>query len=219
MVSRACRWRPPARVPELRDEPFASVSSAGRARRLHAWVLAWVGAALLQAMPVGAQTASGSSPGEEGPQWPVRKPGLWQLTLQTTGAGPQVARHCIDARTDRAMQQMAEGTDAQTCSSRSYRREGDRYLGESECRFGNSVARVRSSVEGDFARSYRGEIDSRIEPPTAGLNQVKVTLSARWLGACPAGWKPGDMDVPGMGRVNIADVQAARRLSAPSAGR
>lgn len=219
MPSRACRWRPPARVPEVRDGPFASGPGACRARRLHAGIIALVCMALLQSTGVGAQTASGSSLTDDGPQWPVRKPGLWQLTLQTAGAGPQVARHCIDARTDRAMQQMAEGTDAQTCSSRNYRRDGDRFLGESECRFGTSVARVRSSVEGDFTRSYRGEIDSRIEPPTAGLNQMKVTLSARWLGACPAGWKPGDMDVPGMGRVNIADVQAARRLSAPSAGR
>ncbi len=181
-----------------------------RGRRIAGAALAWV---LWWALPVAAQTLSDASPADEGPQWPTRRAGLWQISLQTQGVAPQVVRHCIDARTDRLMQQLAEGTDATTCSRRTYRREGDRFIGESECRFGTSTALIRSSVAGDFARSYKGEVDSRIEPPTAGLNQYKVSLTARWLSACPAGWKPGDMDVPGMGRVNIAEVQAARKLS------
>jgi hypothetical protein len=175
---------------------------------------------LLCAVPAAAQTTFGTartdtSLTDAGPQWPVRRSGLWQITLQTQGVAPQLVRHCIDPRTDRVMQHMAEGTDATTCSRRTYRREGDRYVGESECRFGTSTALIRSSVAGDFARSYKGEVESRIEPPTAGLNQFKVSLQARWLSACPAGWKPGDMDVPGMGRVNIAEVQAARKLISP----
>jgi hypothetical protein len=167
-------------------------------------------------MPVAclSQTLPGATLAEDTAQWPVRKAGLWQVTLQTPGVAPQVVRHCIDARTDRLMQQLTEGTDAVTCARRTYRRDGERFIGESECRFGTSTAVIRSNVEGDFSRSYKGEVDSRIEPPTAGMNQYKVSLNARWLSACPAGWKAGDMDVPGMGRVNIADVQSARRLSA-----
>jgi hypothetical protein len=171
-------------------------------------------AGLLMSASCLAQTFPGVSLAEDTTQWPVRKSGLWQLTLQTPGVAPQIVRHCIDARTDRLMQQLTEGTDAVTCAQRTYRREGERFIGESECRFGTSTAVIRSSVTGDFSRSYKGEVDSRIEPPTAGMNQYKVSLNARWLSACPAGWKAGDMDVPGMGRVNIADVQSARRLSA-----
>lgn len=174
---------------------------------------------VLHALPVAAQTLPGSSLSADTPQWPTRRPGLWQITLQTPGVAPQVVRHCVDARTDRPMQQLTEGTDATTCSRRTYFREGERYLGESECRFGTSTALIRSSVQGDFARSYKGEVDSRIEPPTAGINQYKVSLQARWLSACPVGWKPGDMDVPGMGRVNLAEVQSARRLSAVPAAK
>lgn len=173
----------------------------------------------LCAMPACAQPAPGTSLTDNLPQWPARRPGLWQITLQSAGVAPQVVRHCVDARTDRLMQQLTEGTDANTCSRRTYSREGERYLGESECRFGTSTALIRSSVQGDFSRSYKGEVENRIEPPTAGINQYKVSLSARWLSACPAGWKPGDMDVPGMGRVNLAEVQAARRLSAAPAAK
>jgi hypothetical protein len=28
-------------------------------------------------------------------------------------------------------------------------------------------------------------------------------------GACPAGWKPGDMEMPGMGRVNINEMMSS----------
>ncbi len=38
-------------------------------------------------------------------------------------------------------------------------------------------------------------------------------MSARWVGACPSGWKPGDMEMAGMGRVNVNEMMsvAAKR--------
>lgn len=140
---------------------------------------------------------------------PVRRPGLWQITMQIAGAQPQSVRHCVDARTDLPMQLLGHD-DARACSRRTMHREGDRYLGEFECTLGASTTRTRTSFEGDFKTTYRGQIDSRVDPPVAGVTQSRVTLTARWSGACPAGWKPGDMDVAGMGRVNIADMQSMR---------
>lgn len=149
-------------------------------------------------------------------EMPARRAGLWQLTLQVSGAPAQQVRQCIDARTDRQMQYFNQGTDTQACARNEWRQEGDRFIGESECRFGSSISTTRSVFQGDFSKTYKGEIESRIEPPLAGMSQTRVSLSARWLGNCPAGWKPGDLEMPGgMGRMNVNDFPAGRAAKPP----
>lgn len=145
---------------------------------------------------------------------PSRRPGLWEVTMQTTNAPSQTVRQCIDEKTDAQMQRFAQGVDMKNCSRNSWHRDGDRYLGEAECRFGASTVTSRSVFSGDFARSYRGEVDSRYVPPMAGVAQAKVTIVARWAGACPAGWKGGDMELPGMGRMNVSELMAGRAAKA-----
>lgn len=56
----------------------------------------------------------------------------------------------------------------------------------------------------------------KYSPPMAGVSQSKVTMQAKWTGACPAGWKPGDMEMPGgMGRVNVNEMMSAGGMRAP----
>ena len=143
-------------------------------------------------------------------QMPVRKPGLWEITMQTTNAPSQALRQCIDEKTDQQLQRFGQGLGQQQCSRNVFRKDGERYVGESECRVGASVATTRAVFAGDFDRAYRGEIDARYVPPVAGVGQSKVTIVARWAGACPSGWKPGDMEMPGMGRMNVNELAAGR---------
>lgn len=152
-------------------------------------------------------TAGGTGFAQE---MPSRKPGLWEITMQITSTPSQGVKHCIDEKTDRQMQSLGQSLDKNACTKNSWRRDGDRYLGESECKIGASVAITRSVFAGDFDKAYRGEVDSRFEPPMAGVSQNKVTITARWAGACPAGWKPGDMQMPGMGRMNVSELMSAR---------
>jgi hypothetical protein len=140
---------------------------------------------------------------------PARKPGLWEITMQVTNAPSQTMRQCIDARTDQQMQRFGQGVSQAQCSRNTLQRDGERWIGESECKLGSSTMTSRSVFAGDFGKAYRGEIESRYVPPMAGVSQSKVTVSARWAGACPAGWKPGDMEVPNMGRVNVGELMSA----------
>lgn len=140
---------------------------------------------------------------------PARKPGLWEITMQVTNAPSQTMRQCIDARTDPQMQRFGQGMSQAQCTRNTIQRDGDRWIGESECRLGSSTMTSRSVFAGDFGKAYRGEIESRYVPPVAGVSQSKVTVTARWAGACPAGWKPGDMEVPNMGRVNVSELMSA----------
>ena len=141
---------------------------------------------------------------------PARKPGLWEMTMQTTNAPSRTVRQCIDAKTDEQMQRFGQGTAGEQCTRNTFRKDGDRYVGESECRLGQTVATTRAVFAGDFGRAYGGEIESRYAPPLGGVAQSKVMITARWAGACPAGWKPGDMELPGMGRMNVNELAAGR---------
>jgi hypothetical protein len=141
---------------------------------------------------------------------PARKPGLWEITMQVTNAPSQTMRQCVDARTDAQMQRFGKGLGREQCTRESMRRDGDRYLGESECTVGASTMTSRSVFAGNFAKAYRGEVESRYVPPIAGVSQSKLTVNARWIGACPAGWQPGDIQVPNMGRVNVSELMAPR---------
>lgn len=176
--------RAPVRVPPARVGTVAAAAAA-------ASVLLALGSAHAQEMP-------------------TRKPGLWEMSMQTTNAPSQTVRQCIDAKTDQQMMRAGQGLSAQQCTRNVFRRDGERYVGESECRVGRSVATTRAVFAGDFDRSYRGEIDARYAPPLGGVSQSKVTIVARWIGACPAGWKPGDMEMPGMGRMNVNELMAGR---------
>ena len=143
-------------------------------------------------------------------EFPPRKPGLWELTMQTTNMPSQSIRQCIDERTDAQLQRMGQGMGDQQCTKNTFRKDGDKYVGESECKVGASVATSRAVFGGDFDKAYRGEIDVRYAPAVAGVSQTRMTISARWASACPAGWKPGDMEMPGMGRMNVNELMAGR---------
>jgi hypothetical protein len=166
----------------------------------------------LSGLGIALALAAGTAGAQDMPQ---RRPGLWELTMQTAGAPSQTIRQCIDEKTDAQMMRFGQGVGARQCSRNVYRKEGDRYVGESECRIGGTTAITRATFGGDFQKSYRGEIDARYTPPMGGVGQSRVTVSARWVGACPAGWKPGDMEMPGMGRMNVDELAAGRAAKPP----
>jgi hypothetical protein len=147
---------------------------------------------------------------------PSRKPGLWEITMQVTNSPSQTMRQCIDEKTDQQMQRFGQGMSQQQCSKNVLKRDGDKFVGESECKVGTSVASSRSVFAGDFDKTYRGEIETRYTPAMAGIAQSKVTLSAKWAGTCPTGWKPGDMEMAGMGRMNVNELMTNR---APTKGK
>lgn len=142
---------------------------------------------------------------------PKRKPGLWEIKMTTSmgPGGPSVSQHCIDAKTDDLMQQRAQGMDKKACSKNSVRREGDKMIAESVCKFGETTATTKVVFSGDYSSQYRGDIHSTYSPPMMGTKESRSTLEAKWLGACKAGQKPGDVIMPGMpggGKFNMDEM-------------
>ena len=192
--------------------PLAPAGPPGRAARrglrYSADTLTDPGAPMAIVRPVVLAAALAAAPAVVAAQdLPSRKPGLWEVTMQVTNAPSQTVRQCIDEKTDAQMQRMAQGMGQQQCSKNTLTRDGDRWVGESECRFGGSTATSRSVFAGDFDKAYKGEVDTKYSPPMGGVSQSKVTMQAKWAGPCPSGWKPGDMEMPGgMGRVNVNEM-------------
>ena len=109
-------------------------------------------AALLVAAPALAQ------------EIPARKAGLWEMTMTFEGLGapPQTMQQCIDAATDKAMQDMSQGVRGQGCSKRETKKVGDTIVFDSVCNMGagHDLARV---VTGDFNSAYTVKINSKRE--------------------------------------------------------
>lgn len=138
---------------------------------------------------------------------PSRKPGLWETKMQVPGMPqPMLSQQCIDEKTDDLMQQRGQAQAKQQCSKNTMRKDGDKVIVESVCKFDGTTATTTAIFSGDFTRSYRGEINTTYAPPMHGMKSSKQTLEAKWLGACKPGQKPGDVIMPGMGSMNINEM-------------
>lgn len=143
---------------------------------------------------------------------PKRKPGLWEIKMtsdSSRGHGPMVSQQCIDATTDDLMQQRAQGMGKVECSKNTVRKEGGKTIAESVCRSGGTTTTTKAVFSGDFSSNYRGDIHATYSPPMMGMKEARSTIEAKWLGACKAGQKPGDVIMPGMpggGKFNMDDM-------------
>lgn len=142
---------------------------------------------------------------------PKRKAGLWEIKMTTSmGPGaPSVSQHCIDAKTDDLLQQRTPGAGKQACSKNDMRREGGKMIVESVCKLNNTTATTKAVFSGDFSSNYRADIRATYDPPMMGMKASDSTIEAKWLGACEAGQKPGDVIMPGMpggGKFNMDEM-------------
>lgn len=143
---------------------------------------------------------------------PARKPGFWEAEIKSDQEPPVTTRQCIDAQTDARLQKAGQGVMDGNCSKNVMQRDGSGWRGESVCRLGTTTITSRSTVTGDFSSEFRMVVDAQYAPPLMGKTQSSTTVTHRFKGACPAGWKPGDMELPGMGqRMNINQMPGAKK--------
>ena len=134
---------------------------------------------------------------------PKRKAGLWEV--KTTG-GPMGARtiqQCIDAKTDDLLGQ--QGNAGQQCSQPVITRNDSRYAVQVTCyRDG-----VKTTIDGNYVMAqdtaYSGDMKMTFTPPQAGMGGMDMKMDGKWLGACKAGMKPGDVVMQGMPNFNVLE--------------
>ncbi len=92
-------------------------------------------------------------------EMPARKAGLWEMTMTFEGLGapPQTMQQCIDASTDKAMQDMSQGVRGQGCSKRETKKVGDTIVFDSVCNMGAGTTTSHGVVTGDFNSGLHGQ--------------------------------------------------------------
>ncbi len=129
-------------------------------------------------------------------EMPQRKSGLWEIKMSSPQIPPHTIQQCVDQKSDELVRNQAQ--EKMACAKNEIRREGDKLVADSVCKVGGSTVTTRTVFTGRFDSNYKADIKSTFDPPMHGMSESSSTLDARWVGACLAGQKPGDIIMPGM---------------------
>jgi Protein of unknown function (DUF3617) len=136
-----------------------------------------------------------------------RKPGLWEVktTLDNSSAPPRVVQQCIDAATDELSQSIAGPFSAAVCPERNVQRSADALTVDSTCSIAGKPASAHAVVSGSFDSAYTMKVTAEGQLLPGG--KMAMTMEGKWLGACTADQRPGDIIMGNGVKINIPDMQ------------
>lgn len=139
---------------------------------------------------------------------PTRKPGLWKQTATIEGMPMSTsAELCLDEQADKEMALWSQQGVRSNCSKNDVTANPDgTWTFNSVCdQEGGIRITTTGTAMGDFQSSYTVRAESTtIGAPIEQLNGTRVvTIQSEWLGACPAGMKPGDLRLPNGKTMNM----------------
>jgi hypothetical protein len=154
---------------------------------------------------------------------PLPKAGLWEMKMSMQMSGvrgvspgvrePTVTRKCVDQSSEKEARDMLMGgsNSGMTCSKRDIRKTATGYAVDSVCtsKLVGTTTTTHTEITGDFSSGYtlKGNSHSQSGVPNRPGHEMNMTGQAKWLGACPAGWKPGDVEMDGGKRFNVNDLK------------
>jgi hypothetical protein len=143
---------------------------------------------------------------------PARKAGLWEIKMLFEGRNlpAQVMRQCVDQATDKLMNANFGGAVQEACSKQDIQNSGGTITIDSVCKFGAATTTSHAVVTGSFDSAYTMKVASKREggPPLPGTTpgaETHMTIEAKWLGACEAGQRPGDVMMSNGMKMNVLD--------------
>jgi len=149
----------------------------------------------------------GAAPSARAIEQLSRKPGLWEVktTIENSGAPPRVVQQCIDAATDELSQSIAGPFSAAACPERKVQRSADAVTVDSACHIAGKPAGAHAVVTGSFDSAYTMKVAAEGELLPGG--KMTMTMEGKWLGACTADQRPGDIIMGNGVKINIPDMQ------------
>lgn len=146
---------------------------------------------------------------------PVRKAGLWEMKVLHTGSAvpDMTMQHCTDETTDKDMSTSFSPMAKDICSKQDIQKTATGYVTDSVCGVAGMSIKSHAEIIGDFNSAYTVKSSSHSEGGPAGVpRDSTTTIEAKWLGACKADQKPGDIMMPGGMKMNIKDMQKLKDL-------
>lgn len=147
---------------------------------------------------------------------PVRKAGLWEMKLVTSGSPmPEMTmQHCTDETVDKGMSNNVSPMARQICAKQEIKKTATGYVSDSECSVAGVNTTSHAEITGDFNAAYTVKTMSHAQGGIAGAagRDSTTTLQAKWLGACKPDQKPGDIVMPGGFKMNLRDMDKLKAL-------
>ncbi len=174
----------------------------------------------------GAEDAASPAAGSSSDTVDARvRAGLWQTTAAFPGGqGPSVtSRICFDEQMTALNAGSGPSAHSEDCTQNVTRTAGG-FDFTSRCDAGTGgVTETVGTLTGDFQTAYRMEATVTTSGSSmAAMNgSTQIVTTAEYQGACPEGWRAGDVEIPGLGaRINVNDMQeqAAAASGAAAAG-
>ena len=130
---------------------------------------------------------------------PVRKAGFWETTMTMEGphAHVLVTRICTDAALERRTAMFGGADPGKDCPVHEMHRTAAGFAFRSVCKRHDVTTTTVGAATGDFNSRYRVESTTRISAASGPPGRERhMVIDNKWLGACPAGRKPGDLVLP-----------------------
>jgi hypothetical protein len=146
---------------------------------------------------------------------PIRKAGLWEMKIVRAGSKlpDMTMQHCTDETTDRDMRDSFGPMTKQVCSKQDIRKTATGYVSDSVCNIAGTSITSHSEIVGDFNAGYTATTTAQREGGAPGAPRDTTTvIEAKWLGACKADQKPGDIVMPGGFKLNVKDADRLKGL-------
>jgi hypothetical protein len=143
-------------------------------------------------------------------EMPTRKEGLWEIKILQTGSPtPEVtAQQCTDETTDKQMMTYSP-MSKEFCSKNDIQKTAAGYTTDNVCSVNGMSMTSHSETTGDFNSAYTVKLTTHHD---AASLDIAMTIEAKWLGACKADQKPGDIVMPGGYKMNIKDTKVKSLL-------
>jgi hypothetical protein len=146
---------------------------------------------------------------------PLRKAGLWEMKLVRGGLPvPEMTmQHCTDATTDKDMATASSPMSKEICTRRDIAQTAAGYVIDSACSVAGISMTTHAEITGDLSSAYTIKTTTHSDRAVAGLpKDATTTIEAKWLGACKADQKPGDIVMPGGFKLNVKDAEKLKGL-------
>ena len=140
--------------------------------------------------------------------YPRRKVGLWEVRSNASDqSGLPPAHFCVGDNTDNPAIQLDRAAGIKgSCTIGAFRRVGTNWTAETVCKDSRQTVISQSVASGDFLSEYRIDTLVFYTPPLpGGRREDRESVTGRYLGACKPGQRAGDLELPGMGTLNMND--------------
>lgn len=148
----------------------------------------------------------------------ARKPGLWQLTqsLPNMPNAGIATKMCVDAAMgDRMATSAMAGMHDVACTRRDVTPTATGMDIAMICSGSGRTINSHIHVERVSDTEFHQTMNATFTPAVAGHETLSTTTTGKWLGACPADMKAGDVIVGNGMKMNILDAMAKAGTKAP----